>query len=265
MPYLPTAASSPAEVALAVAGHCRALTPARAMQSAQVAALTKTGGDEVADDAAEALANLLTYTAHQFNIGKNLSAVQLALLSADLLATYWYWRFDEFALVLRDAVRGKFGTSYDRLDAPTIHGWCLAYEKDRDALLDAEAQRRHKAHRLAENGREELLPAEQMPYFYLRSKLEAQPDAELERGIRYYLRHADAPQAAFKRDTAVEVLADRLAFAATEARPLLPTEQEAAYQQWRAGYLTEKMAREAAETSAVDVTDEAPTDAPAAG
>lgn len=245
------------ELALAIADKWRGLTPATARQSAQVSALTKTD-PELADDAAEALANLLTFAAGQFNVGKNLNDVQLALLAADMLERYWHWRFDEFAYVLREAVGGRYGTTYDRIDAPTVHGWCARYEAARGELIEAEAERQRKAHRLAEVNRAALLPPDQMPLFYLRAKLEAMSEAALAQGISYYLRHAEAENAAAKKALAEQILAERARAAEQEALPA-NDETEAAYCRLRADYWTrrqaERAAREAAETGAEEVAE----------
>ncbi|MBH8569376.1 hypothetical protein [Hymenobacter negativus] len=244
-------ADSPSELAMAVASKWRGLTPALAQQSAQVSALTKTGGEEVAASTVEALGNLLTFAAAQFNIGKNFNDVQLALLANDMLERYWHWRFDEFVFVLKEAVGGRYGTTYDRIDAPTVHGWCAVYEQERSALLDAEAQRRHKTFRLGEANREALLPLEQMPELYFRAKLEAMPDAELRRGIRFYWPQRAEEMPRKKLRIAVAILRERAAWAEHEATRA-PTfdEKEEAYRRYKANWALEKEMQEMRDTGA---------------
>lgn len=237
-------------LALAIADKWRGLTPAVARQSAQVSALTKTA-PELAQDAAEALGNLLTFAAGQFNVGKNLTDVQLALLASDMLERYWHWRFDEFAFVLKEAVGGRYGTTYDRIDAPTVHGWCAKYETERTALLEADAERRHKAFRLAENNREALLPAELMPELYFRAKLEGMPDDELRRGIRFYWPHRAEEMPRKKLRIALAILRERAAWAEHEATRA-PTfdEQEEAFRRYKANWALEKEQQEMRDTGA---------------
>ena len=69
------------------------MTPTKARQSAQISGLRK------ADEAslAEALSNLLIYTAQQLNVVRNLTNVQVLLLSQQLMERYWRWRIDEFS------------------------------------------------------------------------------------------------------------------------------------------------------------------------
>lgn len=160
------------------------LTFATARESPQVSGLTKTD-PELADDAAEALANLIAYACNQFNVGKNMSDVQTAILANDLLKTYWYWRFDEFTYVLGQAIRGKFGPVYDRIDAPTVNEWCEKYAADREGLLTLEAEQQAKAYKLAEINRapaDTTTPEGQA----LREQLAQLSDADLEKGWHYY-------------------------------------------------------------------------------
>lgn len=124
----------------------RGLTPAIAQQSAQVSGLSA----QAAGDTAEALGNLLTFAAAQFNVGKNLNDVQIALLASEMLRIYWHWRFDEFSFVLREAVAGRYGTTYDRLDAATVHEWCAKYEADRNAVAVDQAEHELRAYKQAE-------------------------------------------------------------------------------------------------------------------
>jgi hypothetical protein len=252
-PYLPPhEGSDPFE---GILRKWRGLTsPVVARQSAQVSAITKAAGTESADDAVEALGNLLTFAAAQFNVGKNLNDPQVALLAHDMLEQYWHWRFDEFAYVLKQATAGRYGTSYDRIDAPTVHGWCMRYEQERTELLEAEALRRHKAHRLAEMNRDALLPDERMPELYFRAKLEAMPDDELRRGIRFYwpLRAEEMP--AKKITIALAILRERIAFAEYEAtRPLSFDEKEEVYQRIKAGWALENQMQEMRDTGAEEI------------
>ncbi len=224
------------------------------MQSAQVKTLT-TASREARIETARALGSLLTFTAQLFNIGKNLNDVQVGLLANDMLERYWHWRFDEFAFVMKEAVGGRYGTSYDRLDAPTVHGWCAIYDAERSALIEAAAEKRHKANRLAEAGRESLLPDEQMPALYFRAKLEAMPDEELRRGIRYYWPQRAEAMPAKKISIAVAILRERAAWALHEAtRPRTADEKESEYHAFQAAYWLEKHQQEARETGAEVIT-----------
>lgn len=245
-------------IALNVADKWRGLTPARARESAQVSALTKLDR-ATANDAAEALANLLSFTANLFNIGKNMNDVQVGLLADDMLERYWSWRFDEFAYVLKEAVGGRWGTTYDRIDAATVHGWCQKYEAQRTEQLEADAERKHKAHRLAEANREKI-EAEAMELLYFKAKLAAMSDEQLLAGIRFYEAHPAAPHAEIKIDAARDVLAERVAWAEHErSRPRTATEDAAGLSAAKEAWLVsramqqERDAREKQDTYAEEV------------
>lgn len=141
----------------------RGLTPAKALTSPQVGVLSRADPGGLA----EALGNLLTFTALQFNVVRNLTDLQIQLLAADLPSRYYHWRIQEFVYVMREAVAGKWGKVYDRLDPPTVHDWCTAYaaEEQAQAVADA-AERRAAAYKLVQPH------IDPMPVLYLRQQVE---------------------------------------------------------------------------------------------
>jgi hypothetical protein len=147
----------------AVVALQRGLTPAKALASAQVGVLHRADPGGLA----EALGNLLTFTALQFNVVRNLSDLQIQLLATDLPSRYYHWRIQEFVYVMREAVAGKWGKVYDRLDPPTVYDWCSAYaaEEQAQAVADA-AEKRAAAYKA-------LQPhIDPMPVLYLRQQVE---------------------------------------------------------------------------------------------
>ena len=202
--------SSSQQVALAILDKQRGLTPAKAQQSPQVSALTRT--EDGAADASQALTNALLFTAHQFNVVRNMSDLQMACLAEDLLALYWDWRFDEFLYVLREGVRQNWGKTYDRLDPPTMHEWCKAYREARAVQIEHEAHQAHEARRKAEGLpiRSEL--ASTPGYYALRERIAAQSDADLMKGGTYYASlEAPTEEQAFKLAVATEIWQERMA------------------------------------------------------
>ncbi len=152
------------------------------------------------------------FTAHQFNVVRNMSDLQMAFLAEDLLALYWDWRFDEFLYVLREGVRQNWGKTYDRLDPPTMHEWCKAYLEARTIQIENEAFQAHQALKKAEK-----LPVKsdlrQHPQFGkdydgVRQQLDALSDADLNATWRKYLT-AQRPENKFIADVATEVVNDR--------------------------------------------------------
>jgi len=187
-------------LALAIIDRQTGLTPAKALQSPQLSALAAVAPG----DTAEALGNLITFTASQFNVVRNLTEVQVALLANDLLERYWHWKIDEFVYLCREAIAGRWGKAYDRIDPPTVHSWCLAYAEVRDALLADAAQLEAKQHKQAEKTTTRFANEQEV-----RRYLEQLSDAELEYGIAYYGRHPEEPQADVKAQLAAETLLDR--------------------------------------------------------
>lgn len=246
-------------LALAIVDRQRGLTPAKALQSPQLSALVRVAPG----DAAEALGNLITFTASQFNVVRNLTEVQVALLANDLLERYWFWKLDEFTYLCREAIAGRWGKAYDRIDPPTVHEWCLAYAAVRDQLLAEVTEQEAKAHKLAEQAKQ---PRRADNEHAFRAVLDTKTDEELQRGIRYYEANPHLPHAKLKAELAAEVLLDRKRLQLLKSVVEQPTDSggfvrheeasEEEYLQYRAAWVAER-ARQAAE-------DEQQPEAPAA-
>lgn len=227
---------------MALAAKWGSLTRQNVQQSPQVAALVKADGGALAGDAVEALGNLLNFAAQQFNVGKNLNDVQIALLASEMLRIYWHWRFDEFSFVLREAVAGRYGTTYDRIDAPTVHEWCAKYEADRNIMQAQQVEQEAQAHKLTEQQapRSELAehPRFGDEYQGVRAQLEALNDGELNATWRHYLT-AQRADNKFIAAVATEVVNERrkahylrqLAERVQSAPTHVPTLREQMYQQ----------------------------------
>jgi hypothetical protein len=231
----------PGERTVALIQQWRRLTPALAQQAPQVSALEAVAPGDVA----EALGNLLTFAAAQFNVGKNLNDVQIALLASEMLRLYWHWRFHEFSLMLREAVAGRYGTTYDRIDAPTVHEWCAKYEADRNATQAYQAEHEARAYKQAEQQapRSELAahPKFGADYADVRAQLEVLCDGELNATWRHYLT-AQRADNKFIAAVATEVVNERrkahylrqLSARVQNAPARVPTLQEQMYQQMQA-------------------------------
>lgn len=201
--------STSQEVALAILDKQRGLTPAKAQESPQVSALTKT--EEGAIAASQALTNALLFTAAQFNVVRNMSDLQMAFLAEGLLELYWDWRFDEFLYVLREGVRQNWGKTYDRLDPPTMYEWCKAYSAARELQIENDALRAHDALKKAE-----LLPPKpnlnSRAYYELRAKLDKLSNQELVNGEAYYQKKPNrTEEEEFKLFVATEMVNERRA------------------------------------------------------
>jgi len=161
--------------------------------------------------ASKALTNALMFTAHQFNVVRNMSDLQMAFLAEDLLSLYWDWRFDEFLYVLREGVRQSWGKTYDRFDPPTMHEWCRAYVAARTVQLDQEAYQTHQGFK-----KTELLPPKppynSQAYYALRAALDKLSNQELVDGEAWYeCRATRTEEQEFKLFVAKELVNERRA------------------------------------------------------
>lgn len=91
--------------------------------------------DQVATEA-KVLA-LLTWASGQFNITNGMTADQMAYCAQEIVATVHGINLDDIDLCLRMAIRGEFGTTYNRMDTPTVFEWLKKYR----SLRYAEAEK----------------------------------------------------------------------------------------------------------------------------
>lgn len=87
-----------------------------------------------------------------FNVGKTMNAQQVAL-TADLIIQYYsYFKLEDIKLCFRNAMIGKYGELYDRLDGSIILSWFKRYEKDRiDKAVDLSENEAKQAKEKFEN------------------------------------------------------------------------------------------------------------------
>ncbi|TGE05592.1 hypothetical protein [Hymenobacter fodinae] len=193
-------------LALRLARRQGALTPEIARTSPQISGLSR----QAPEATSEALSNLLTFAAAQLNVVRNLTNVQIALLTMDLMKRYYYWRLDEFIVMLREGIAGRLGEKnriLDRFDAQVVGQWCIAYEEQIQAgVMETDAKNQLASYAAIESGR---ALNNDMFRAYTRLALETRTDEELQEGIAWFERHPEAPEAALKIEVAREVVASR--------------------------------------------------------
>lgn len=224
---------APRPLVLSLLAKQRGLTPAKARESPQVAGLRRY--DE--DGTAEALCNLLIFTAQQLNVVRNLTNLQVVLLSQKLLDRYWHWRMDEFMHVFTEGVAGTWGKVYDRLDPGIVQEWCTQYETQvQGQLIADEAESRAAAFKAAEAGTSAPDDLHLLRRGYLRLRLQNQTDEALHHVLDECRLRPGAPSAALNKELAEEILSGRERIKAAG-----PTseETEAGYQRYKASLFTE--------------------------
>ncbi|MCM1222027.1 MAG: hypothetical protein NC548_46895 [Lachnospiraceae bacterium] len=69
-----------------------------------------------------------------FNVGKNMNASQIALVTDMILEKFWYLRVEEIKSCFREKMFSA--KIYDRLDGNIILGWLREYDLERDQLME---------------------------------------------------------------------------------------------------------------------------------
>jgi len=79
-----------------------------------------------------------------FNIGKPMSAVQVARLADLILEKYSILKIDDFKLCFNEVISGKYGTIYDRIDVNVVLTWISTYLNERLNVAEGLSQQEHE-------------------------------------------------------------------------------------------------------------------------
>lgn len=88
------------------------------------------------------ITDLLVDTVNYFSVGKSMGQAQVVETVKLLIETFPGWKLDDFVLCFKNAKRGFYGKSYDRIDGQVIFKWCNDYNNDR--MENAESLNRIK-------------------------------------------------------------------------------------------------------------------------
>ena len=102
-----------------------------------------------------------------FNAGNDMNDTQVALTVDLILEEYPYMQADDITLCFRNAMKGKYGKLYNRIDGQIIMGWLREYNTERCTLASEQSYNEHKAH-LSEEAR----PTDGIFYTEYRAALE---------------------------------------------------------------------------------------------
>lgn len=92
---------------------------------------------------------------------------QVAMTTDFILEEYPYFKTDDLKLAFKNAMKGKYGKLYNRIDGQTIMGWLREYNKERCAAADQQSYNEHKAYLS-----EEAKPTQGIFYAEYRAELE---------------------------------------------------------------------------------------------
>lgn len=78
---------------------------------------------------------LISKLCSSLNIGRNMTAPQIAMCAEAIVEEMWRFKLDDIDLCFRNGMTGKYGQIYDRMDQMVIFGWLKEYEKERDMAI----------------------------------------------------------------------------------------------------------------------------------
>ena len=102
-----------------------------------------------------------------FNAGNDMNDTQVALTVNFILEEYPYMQADDITLCFRNAMKGKYGKLYNRIDGQIIMGWLREYNRERCTMASEQSYNEQKAH-LSEEAR----PTDGIFYAEYRAALE---------------------------------------------------------------------------------------------
>lgn len=80
-----------------------------------------------------------------FNVGNTMTDTQVAMTVDLIIEEYPYMKTDDFKLCFKNAMKMKYGESYNRIDGQIIMSWLRAYNKERCCVADTQSWNAHKA------------------------------------------------------------------------------------------------------------------------
>ena len=128
-----------------------------------------------------------------FNASETMNDRQVAVTVDLILEEYPYMQADDITLCFRNAMKGRYGKLYNRIDGQVIMGWLREYNRERCTLASEQSYNEHKA-RLSDEAR----PTDGIFYAEYRAELQRKADGGDEEARRR-LELSDATKAELQR------------------------------------------------------------------
>ncbi len=98
--------------------------------------------DKNEQDCTDALLLIIVWLGEQLNV-PGMNEAQMRTMAVDILGAYGSFRLEDVLICFRTALRGGYGTIYNRLDMAVLHEWLGKYraELDRERSGKAESVR----------------------------------------------------------------------------------------------------------------------------
>lgn len=95
---------------------------------------------------------LLSEVVDFFNASNTMNDSQVAITTDLIIEEYPYFKIDDLKLAFRNAMKGRYGEIYNRLDGSVIMGWLNQYNRERCAKADVISYNEHKVRVQEESG-----------------------------------------------------------------------------------------------------------------
>ena len=89
---------------------------------------------------------LLSEVVDFFNASNTMNDSQVAMTTDLIIEEYPYFKIDDLKLAFRNAMKGRYGEIYNRLDGSVIMRWLEQYNQERCTKADIASYNEHKKH-----------------------------------------------------------------------------------------------------------------------
>jgi len=96
-----------------------------------------------ADAAKRVISIIIAELSQNINVGKAMTVEQIKYAAPIIYEKYWHLTVDDFKLFLKQALEGKFGKSFDRIDVMVICEWLDIYCHNRNEAYTQKSIKQH--------------------------------------------------------------------------------------------------------------------------
>jgi hypothetical protein len=85
-----------------------------------------------------------------FSVSEPMEEIQIAITSDLILEDFYYMQLDDLVVCFRNAIKGRYGKIYNRIDPSIVIAWLKQYANDRANIADDISYKEHKNRALQE-------------------------------------------------------------------------------------------------------------------
>ena len=136
------------------------------------------------EDAMQIIAKQLSLIESGFSVTNGMTADSYRLASELILEEYPNLKCNEIQLIIKNAIKGKYGESYNRVDVAVVMNWVKQYYEEREQLHTIMRERDHEQRKKEYLAIDEVTPEQQDRFRKIAEKWRISYDEEIKRKQR---------------------------------------------------------------------------------